>query len=805
MVQVISLISSSDEDDNDQHSSYTTLSETKIEIKVRRSDGSQDLVIRVPPAETIGNIKEMIFSLKNIEVNRQRILFAGKEIRNNSTLKDYNVLDGFVITLLVMPDTGDEQRNVRKRKRTAANTATSKRRQRSNESKAKSSKNGLDDTISQRSEKQSITKNSGMKITEGQTPELDANTRTTRQINSTNSTIQINKMSPTNSSEKNIVARGQPALIVPNENQKEDTLNDQSVSMMMKDAEAIAYKTIAPQYHEMILSLLDTNGKDLEKVIDQLGRLTRKSPPVLPDAALMKKMFEWGSGINGKHPPRMSSMWILLNDVACKFPTYVITIGLNKTEILEKLLQNLINHLRKYSPREMKIEDMSRSNSNCLGGSENANSTLEKSKDKIKDYCRKIIPAFEFMKTLIEKDALSHTHGCDFQKIGQAFRTFWDELNGIFLYDDNNGMLLADLIINCSFQCLFGVYQVMCTLAEACSKQERKIFLSPFVTLLKDVYSQSESHAITKLINKISSVEIRKYLSENRNFVKTGINLLPSKSRIESVLASPRDCDISLSDQKAPRLSVSLHKESTGECTPIQGRMDTDFPPMPTYDNIFFNATVACKRTEVAEKGIGPFNHNPNKSSKRSQLVIQVRNEDGLLPWRDKSGRLKFLSPNIRYAMRRKYHEDNEEVRLKYSQIYRKILRKFWGKMVLENGESKRGIAQSSHTSNPAAADFRDQKLPCKLLVSILSDAVTCFHQLGKKTLVSSLGMTNVTKAKVLACFKGLGKDTVCYEEFVWTIESHCGFEVGDTILQYIENGGQITDYDGIQDIMRLS
>ena len=129
MVQVISLISSSDEDDNDQHSSYTTLSETKIEIKVRRSDGSQDLVIRVPPAETIGNIKEMIFSLKNIEVNRQRILFSGKEIRNSSTLKDYNVLDGFVITLLVMPDTGDEQRNVRKRKRTAANTATSKRKQ----------------------------------------------------------------------------------------------------------------------------------------------------------------------------------------------------------------------------------------------------------------------------------------------------------------------------------------------------------------------------------------------------------------------------------------------------------------------------------------------------------------------------------------------------------------------------------------------------------------------------------------------------------------------------------------------------
>ena len=165
---------------------------------------------------------------------------------------------------------------------------------------------------------------------------------------------------------KNIVSREQPAPIAPNANQKEDTLNDESVSIMMKDTKAIAYQTIAPQYHEMILSLLDTNGKDLEKVIDQLGRLTRKSPPILPDAVLMKKMFEWGSGINGKHPPRRSSIWILLNDVACKFPSYVITIGLNRTEILEKLLQNLINHLKKYSPQEMKIEDISRSNSNCL-------------------------------------------------------------------------------------------------------------------------------------------------------------------------------------------------------------------------------------------------------------------------------------------------------------------------------------------------------------------------------------------------------------------------------------------------------
>ena len=172
------------------------------------------------------------------------------------------------------------------------------------------------------------------------------------------------------------------------------------------------------------------------------------------------------------------------------------------------------------------------------------------------------------MKSLLEKDALSHTHGCDVQKIGQAFRNFWDELNGIFLFDDKNGVLLEELIINLSFKCLFGVYQVMCTIAEACSKQERKIFLSPFVTLLKDIYNQSESHAITELINKISSVEIRHHLSENRNFMKTGINLLPSKTRIESVIASPRDCDINLSDlnvmpANTPRLSESVHEENS--------------------------------------------------------------------------------------------------------------------------------------------------------------------------------------------------------------------------------------------------
>ena len=68
MVQVISLISSSDEDDNDQHSSYTTLQNqdrNKVVVQIESRLGH-----RVPP-ETIGNIKEMIFSLKNIEVNRQ--------------------------------------------------------------------------------------------------------------------------------------------------------------------------------------------------------------------------------------------------------------------------------------------------------------------------------------------------------------------------------------------------------------------------------------------------------------------------------------------------------------------------------------------------------------------------------------------------------------------------------------------------------------------------------------------------------------------------------------------------------------
>ena len=70
-------------------STFTNGSSKTIEIKVRRSDNASDIIMNISPYETCGTLKKRIFEKEMIDPERQRIMFAGKEIRNNSTLKDY--------------------------------------------------------------------------------------------------------------------------------------------------------------------------------------------------------------------------------------------------------------------------------------------------------------------------------------------------------------------------------------------------------------------------------------------------------------------------------------------------------------------------------------------------------------------------------------------------------------------------------------------------------------------------------------------------------------------------------------------
>ena len=50
------------------------------------------------------------------------------------------------------------------------------------------------------------------------------------------------------------------------------TLPDEYDHINLPDCDVQLYQKIAPQYHEMIISLLDINDKDLERAMDQLSR-----------------------------------------------------------------------------------------------------------------------------------------------------------------------------------------------------------------------------------------------------------------------------------------------------------------------------------------------------------------------------------------------------------------------------------------------------------------------------------------------------------------------------------------------------
>ena len=59
------------------------------------------ILLEVEPSDTVENVKAKILDKDGIPVEKQRLIFAGKEIENNKTLATYNIQHESTVNLLL--------------------------------------------------------------------------------------------------------------------------------------------------------------------------------------------------------------------------------------------------------------------------------------------------------------------------------------------------------------------------------------------------------------------------------------------------------------------------------------------------------------------------------------------------------------------------------------------------------------------------------------------------------------------------------------------------------------------------------
>ena len=70
------------------------------EIFIRTLTG-KTLTIPVELGDTIASLKEKVFSIENIPVEEQRLIFGGKQLDDNQTLESYNIQKDSTIHLVL--------------------------------------------------------------------------------------------------------------------------------------------------------------------------------------------------------------------------------------------------------------------------------------------------------------------------------------------------------------------------------------------------------------------------------------------------------------------------------------------------------------------------------------------------------------------------------------------------------------------------------------------------------------------------------------------------------------------------------
>ena len=61
----------------------------------------QKFVIEAEPEETIGQVKEKIFSEKGWEASQQKLIYSGKILQDTNTVESYNIEEkGFIVCMV---------------------------------------------------------------------------------------------------------------------------------------------------------------------------------------------------------------------------------------------------------------------------------------------------------------------------------------------------------------------------------------------------------------------------------------------------------------------------------------------------------------------------------------------------------------------------------------------------------------------------------------------------------------------------------------------------------------------------------